>query len=330
MSNLNSTQDFCSWLVTECSSSSEYAGAYFDNNHLLHIATTNLDAINKTISNAMNGISTASESAEYTFDTVEYSYAQLQAAQNTIWSNKAQYGITGIYTLQRKNSVVVESTKDISDTIPELITLTGVSNIYNIIVDNALSTEDTTYLRGGSAISFSSYGCSLSGGIAFSDGTYGFLSSGHNVSVGDTYKYNGVEIGTATTVVCSGNLDISLITRTDTSYVASKLMNDGVTSCSLNGTAIENDSITMFGKSTGSSTGTIIATDYKFGDFTNMIQSDYARASGDSGGAIIASRTSGNTFVGIHRGTYSGYSVATNWGNVKSEYNLNRWSASES
>ncbi len=328
--------DIYSQIVNTCESDPNYGGAYFKNG-VLHIASTNSETTktnilsNYQISYASNG------STIYTVEDAEYTYDELYTAKELLWANRVKYGIVGIYPDAEMNSVVVESYVDISDNIDEMIELTGIERIhFKIVVEEEYDDASLIYMRCGERLTVENkLRCSLAAGIIFPDGTRGYLSTAHGVSVGDKYKYNEVEIGTAEIVVYGGKFDIALIRRTNTNYSASKVMSDGITESSYNGTPILHDSITMYGAKTGSSAGQILAINANFMvngfEFTDMIKSNYKRDSGDSGGAIIAHRSEpyNNVFVGIHKGCSGGYPVATNWKLVSDEFNLNIWAPTE-
>lgn len=327
------TVDIYSIIVDSFSETPNYAGAYFKNN-VLHISTTNVAASE----NFLNQIAISSTEAipEVKFNEVKYTDAELLQARDFYVDNGESWGVIDAYTLPEENTVVV----DVTDLSSPAMMARAYAPILDNVVFNAVGeseiVEDATYIRGGYEIDDITQRKAFSFGCMFkwnSTGEYGFLTAAHNsVQVGDVFTYNGTQIGTAASVQNSGSIDATLIKRTNTSYTGSNKNGTAGVVCTQSGSPIVGDTLTLFGKTTGSSTGTITSITLKSSSgLTNLIKSTCISQSGDSGGALIASRSSGNVFVGINLGhdTSDNSEVGVNWTNIKNTYNISRVSSAE-
>lgn len=327
------TVDIYSEIVDSFAETPNYAGAYFKND-VLHISTTDIDASEEFLNRI--AISSIETIPEVRFNEVTYTDAELLQARDYYVDNGENWGVIDAYTLPEENIVVVD-VNDWSSSVAIARSCAPISdNVVFNSVGNSEIVADTTYIRGGYKIFDATQGGALSFGCMFkwnSTGEYGFLTAAHNnVKVNDVFKYNGVEIGTAASVQNSGTIDAALIKRTNTSYSGSNKNGEAGVICTKSGSPIVGDTITMFGNTTGSSTGEIISVTTKTSSgLTNLIKSTCTSQPGDSGGALIASRDSGNVFVGINHGHTSSdnYEIGTSWTNIKNTYNISRVSKAE-
>lgn len=327
------TVDIYSVIVDSFAETPNYAGAYFKND-VLHISTTDVAASEDFLNQIV--ISSTEAIPEVKFNEVRYTAAELLQARDYYVDNGENWGVIDAYTLPEENTVVVDVT-DLSS--PVAMARTCAPILDNVIFNPVGESEivaDTTYIRGGYKISDSTQGKIFSFGCMFkwnSTGEYGFLTAAHDtVEVNDVFKYNGVEIGTAVSVQNSGAIDAALIKRTNTSYTGSNKNGTSGVICTKSGSPIVGDTVTLFGGTTGSSTGEIISITTKTtSGLTNLIKSTCTSQPGDSGGSLIASRDSGNVFVGINHGhtTSDNYELGVNWTNIKNTYNINRVSSAE-
>ncbi len=338
---IEDTNDIYSIIVDEFSKTTNYGGAYF-NNKILYIATTNIEASEKVKKELISSINHSKNViANVSLNKVKYSYAELSEVRDYITENMEKLSVVGTYTDPKKNAVVVELVEAQENSVELLKQIIGFDNIVVNIVPDLKIVDDATYIRGGYELkrvisSTSSGRGSLGCGIKWSNGDIGFLTTSHGAgSIGDDYKYGSIKIGEIASIKNSGSIDATLIKRTDSSFLPSnKNGSSGVISNS-SGSPIVNDDITMYGYVSNSSTGTVIAIDYAVGGFTGMIKADYSSQSGDSGGALIVSRTSGNVFIGINKGrtvTSSGeiYGLGTKWTTISSQYKITRVVSTES
>ncbi len=327
------TVDIYSVIVDNFSKTPNYAGAYFKNN-VLHISTTDVAASE----NFLNQISISSTEAipEVKFNEVKYTEAELLQARDYYVDNGESWGVVEAYTLPKENVVVVDVT-EFSEQMPIARNYAPIrDNVIFNRVDEGGVVEDATYIRGGYMLADATQGKTFSFGCMFkwnSTGEYGFLTAAHDiVRVGDVFKYGGTEIGTAASIQNSGTIDAALIKRTNTTYYGSNKNGTSGVICTKSGSPIVGDRLTMFGYTTVSSSGEIISITAKTtSGLTNLIKSTCISQPGDSGGALIASRETGNIFVGINLGhsKTDNCELGINWTNIKSKYDISRVSKTE-
>ncbi len=334
---IETTKDSYSIIVDDFSATPNYAGAYIKDD-FLYISTTDVSA-SKTFLSTLSAEENLSieDIANVKFNEVEYTYDELMETSDYFIEHSDSLSVVGTYTDPETNNVVVETS---GIATYALGTNLGFDNVVINYVGETDIKEDSTYLRGGYAISDTTQGkrFSLGCGIKWNaTGEYGFLTAAHDtVQLGDVFKYSGTQFGTVVSAQNSGSIDAALIKRTDTSFLPSnKNGTDGIV-CTKSGTAIVGDTLTLYGSTTGSSQGRIEAVDYTTpSGLTNIIKSTCESASGDSGGALIATRSTGNVFVGINKGrvtTSNGtvYEIGTKWTEIRDTYNVVRLSATES
>ena len=333
---VESADDVYSIIADKYSEQPYYSGCYFDDQTLC-ITVTEIQSAEKYFSELKDAnLSEDFDKVDVRFDVAEYTYAQLSEAKYLLFENAEEYGISGTYTDPMKNCVVVESSFPAEEIYSLMVEKTGIENIIVDEVEEVYAEDESTYLRGGYAISNSTRSTSLSFGTAFkwnNTGTVGFLTAAHSTAqVGDVYKYNGTTIGTASSVQNSGSIDAALIQRTNSSYYGSSKVGTNGYVCTLNGSPITGETVYIFGQHTDGVGATILATDY---NSTSMGMTDLIKTNcsstvdGDSGGAYVSYRTTGNVFVGIHKGAItmsSGarYSIGIKWSNIKNAYGLTR------
>lgn len=334
------TTDFYSVIAENFSQTPNSAGCYFEGD-ILYLSTTNIDETKNFLAELADRENlTADDLSHVGFNEVEHTYAELSETRDYFAQNFASLGVVGAYTNPEDNTVIVETNSPSSAQAISSCTYSSRVNVDNVIFDPVGDldvVDDATYIRGGAAINDTTQGKGFSFGSMIkwnSTGKYGFLTASHgSVQVGDTFKYSGTEIGSVVTSTNSSSIDAALIERTNNSYVGSTLNGDAGMVCTKSGSPIVNETVTMFGRTTGSSTGTILATDYSVGSYTGLIKTDCVSQSGDSGGPIIASRSTGNVFVGINKGhtvnTPETWEIATSWPKIRDKYNLSRVSNAE-
>lgn len=324
---IEDTVDIYSVIVDSFAETPNYAGAYFKNN-VLHISTTDVDASE----NFLNQIAASSTETipEVKFNEVKYTYSELSEIKRYFIDQGRSSGIVGAYTDPEDNKVVIEVVEIPAQFTNENQTIPNADAVMFDQVDGGNIVNDAEYIRGGYALSDTTQGAGRSFGCMFkwnSTGEYGFLTAAHDtVEVDDVFKYSGVEIGTVASVQNSGSIDAALIKRTNSSYTGSNKNGTGGVVCTMSGSPVVGETITMFGKTTGSSTGTVLKTDYEnTNGMTNLILTTCTSQSGDSGGALIATRPNGNkVFVGINKGHVGSNEVGINWTTIKNTYEITR------
>lgn len=335
-----STEDSYSIIVDGFAQKPYYSGAYIKD-ELLYISTTDISASKAFLSElSYNENLPVEDTSNVKFNEVKYTYDELVETSDYFIKNSESLNVIGTYTDPENNTVVIE-TNGVS-TYTNYI-FNDCAKFDNVVIDPVGEVEiydDSTYLRGGYRIINSTQGTafSLGCGIKWSDtGEYGFLTAAHDsVKTKDVFKYNGVEFGTVYAAQNSGSIDAELIKRTNTSYRPSNKNGASGIVCTQSGTAIVGEKVTLFGQTTGSSDGKIVAIDYtSTSGLTNLIKTTCTSASGDSGGALIAIRSTGNVFVGINKGHFTSssgsvYEVATKWTEIRDTYNVTRLYATES
>ena len=334
---IETTEDAYSIIVDNFSDTPNYAGAYIKDN-FLYISTTDISASDAFLSAlSVEENLSAADVANVKFNEVEYTYDELKETSEYFLEHSDSLSVVGTYTNPETNTVVVETSGLTTYALGRNLGFDNV--VVNHVGENEIE-EDATYLRGGYAITDSTQGKGFSFGCGIkwsATGEIGFLTAAHDsVKVDDVFKYNGTQIGTVVSAQNSGSIDAALIKRTDTSFVSSNKNGTAGVVCTKSGTAIVGDTLTLYGKTTGSSTGEIVAVDFTTpSGLTNIIKSTCTSASGDSGGALIATRSSGNVFVGINKGrvTYTNgdvYEIGTKWTEIRDTYGVVRVSSTES
>ena len=313
-----------------------YAGAYIDDGKL-HIAVTDIhdgtSMKNYMLSNELlKERITANELSDIVVEPAVYSYRQLQYAQTAIMSSSDDLNVSYSFIDDKENAVIVGASSW-SDVKKDVVK--SISGIDNVRYETASSTfiDDAVSAVNGAQIVDTTQrrGYSLGSGIMWkSNNKYGYITSGHNTSVGDVFTYNGLELGTVVSRAYSGALDVALIEKSETAVMPGKGLYSSTATCSKSGSPINNESITMYGATTGVSTGKITAKSFSVNwngvAFNNLIKCDYTASNGDSGAPIIANRSDGNVFIGIHKGrdTVNNYTVAVRWDKIRDAYNLLR------
>lgn len=281
---------------------SQYGGMFLDSNGKLNIFAKD-DMSSNSIKSLVVDQSIANTQVVY--HIAKYSYQQLENVCNVLKGSMQELGIDSFYIDEKNNSVVVD-----------IVGLTDEKRqaVLNIITSDkecikftkfSSPTKATTNILCGEGIvdSTKSLAYSLCCGAKWvKSGTtyYGYLTCGHNNAVNDIWTYSGSRLGTEAKRQFSGSVDAALITRSSPPFVqygsSYSFASNGGSYTSPASTYVSGGaypvgtSVTMFGATTGSSTGTISTTTltvtYAGVTMTNMCQASYSTQGGDSGGPI--------------------------------------------
>lgn len=151
-------------------------------------------------------------------------------------------------------------------------------------------------------------------------GKVGFVTAGHVYDTNsNAYSSTGQLIGYCDYSVKSGSADAAFVVVTDYSYT---LSNENLTG--EEHTIWAGDKVTKLGQTIAKSDGQIVSTSINVNSngvhLTDMAESTYLSAGGDSGGAVYLQGS--NKLVGIHQGSATFTAIFTKISNVSSALNV--------
>lgn len=325
-------------MVKENLDPSQYAGLYMENGDL-HILATDKENLSRTIAPLM----ARNTDLEIVIDENEmnYSYAQLRDAQEIVVQNMENLDVFETYVDAKQNKLVMSSPDWTQDEMDAAVSTTGISSeniefvtVSQNTIDNEFipipedSSEVATIeskaskMRPGDALYYttngSRYRASLTVPIVWNrystNKMYGYMTCGHSYDKTGTaiYDSNNTLLGAGSVWDYGGEYDLTLIDREGRTNIATLSLPDD-SAITHTGAPVQGDSITRYGSTSGYVSGEIIATDVNVRHSTTGVvitgfKTDAQVAGGDSGGPVVAHRSSRNVLVGINSTT--SYSAA--------------------
>ncbi|MCR3906747.1 MAG: S1 family peptidase [Tenericutes bacterium] len=172
--------------------SNSFAGAYFDENDVLHInfALEYMDAIYRTYN----------FSDQFEVGYAKYSIKEFEEAIEIISRYFSEYSISKISIDDITNSLVV-TTKVSNENLKE--TLVNLLKIENIVIEfdtDEINTHYTYSVTNGDFFTIKNFGCTVGFAARNSDGDAGFVTAGHCITesgsdVGEDIKIYGSIVG---------------------------------------------------------------------------------------------------------------------------------------
>lgn len=303
----------------------KYGGMYLDDQGILNINTTDMPTIKSYVAKFKSDTQTV------LYNDVKYSYKQLENCYNKLFNSMDKLGISAI-DIDEKNDCINVGVCQLSDVKKQTI-LSSINEDFINFYDLPAPLEDTISLNCGATGNVYNGWFTLTCGATWTSGSthhYGFLSMGHDLTVGETVTNNGYTIGTVQKIQVSGSVDAALIERSTNDFHSTYSFMDLSTynspaSSYVSGGFPTGTAVTMYGASSGTLTGTILSTTWggtiEGVKFTNLVKASYVCSGGDSGGPIkiIYGTNPTYTYVaGINKATASTYSVYTDMNKAKS------------
>lgn len=256
------------------------------------------------------------------FVQVEYSYEELKAYQNVMWSirnhaasdeNNPDMSVwankiysVAINPMNNRVTVLGNDFTSLDYAYCDMLFGDYPYEIDATVIDNELI-EETIELQPGQAINSTGgsigYRCKL-------NGVEGFVTTIHsaNFTSGQAVRIDGVKIGEIVQSVYDGVADFTFVKMTNTNYEVdlgtntnpSYILHDNhyVISMPIGCT------IYMAGRNSNTvRVGKVVYYDYAISNGTSWLIADYASAAGDSGGCVFAGVNGDYCVVGIHNGS---------------------------
>lgn len=309
----------------------DYAGAYIDNNDILHI---------NYIENNSNVVKDSIVDDDVLYDPVKFNYNTLQEIYKFLSSNMNNLSINSVFIDEVNNNVNISVNKDQQDNIIQYLK----SNISGFSIDSIVFSKEKEfkYTESGGSTLQNSIGTFTLGYNAYQSSSqkYGFVTCGHAVSVGSGVKNaSGTVLGKASDVSLGGNLDASFIPYT----TQSKKTSESLTGYNITGTYTSSNlitgmNITKYGYTSQLTQGTIKATSSTISmgsnNLSDQVMMQITQSGGDSGGPVVFNYV-GPLQPGQQRPSYiigiatvtdgNGYGYATKAANINSSFGLSTY-----
>lgn len=293
-----------------------YGGSYVNDEGRLVVLILIAQDFEKTVANTRERAQSVQDAI--LLETCTYSYSQLIEAMEAIdayklgSSAKSDLGlnIQGAGPYNRINQVIVEL-KEVTQASVDAFKKEVCDLPCIQFVTAGEPPVDDVNVNCGDAIACNGSGGSVGYRVRLS-GANGFLTAGHVAkSTSSTNNANSVTYGGTKCAECtkrqqSGSVDAAYCKITNTSYTPTNNVGSNTLSTTIE-TLSEGSIVNLRGKNTQSS-GKILSTSYSgtFSDiyFTNLVQTDYSRAGGDSGGLVYSYYASSGErrTLGTHKG----------------------------
>jgi len=300
-----------------------YGGVYIDNKGVFHVLKVNT-ASSKSNALQMPRINSA---IDYVVDSVDYSYKDISTAADRLDSMMNDLDIVAMGSDVMNNQLTIITSKKLDDSEKQRVK--DIAEFDNIDFQTGERPITDSKVIGGTQIIDEDTDKPYSLGACVSwehnGNTYrGFVTAGHNTSIGDVFSYDDKELGTVETRHFYGDIDASFLENTG-SYSLSNQYLKNVT-CSRSHSAVVNQSVTLYGGTSRTKTGTITSTDYRVNydgvTLRGLCAATYSSKAGDSGGSVIMTYNNIKYIAGIHSGHSSsaGLSFFTNFSRLEDTY----------
>lgn len=328
--------------ITEEGFPESYAGAYVNQElNLVVLLTESATKTEDTLINAQKTLAKAAESNGLIFASANYSYSHLVSLMNDIYQYTSRTdtekddGFSVVYyAIDDYNNCVDVGLEDISvESIAAFKEAVCDSDALSFKVAVAESAVDESVLYPGQEIENHDTNSYASMGFRarkYENGsyTYGFVTAGHAFDWNDDVYIGSSVVGTvdSSSWQCSGNMDATFI-ETVSSYSVSTTISyiGGTLTSAIDANLAQGDPVTMVGRTTQGTTGTVQYISYSFTDsgvsWTDLVAASYNSDSGDSGGIVI-STSSGNYISGIHKGRLLQYAIYSKAQNITTGFGL--------
>ncbi|WP_040198098.1 hypothetical protein [Candidatus Soleaferrea massiliensis] len=311
---------------------SDYAGGYLDENGELVVLTTDdSEETQKQLKNMAGNQDLQVRKAEYSYEYLQSLADKITDYMNSDTANSIIKNSLGTWGVYDDKNCIIATIKDLDTTKIDLfkseISDSGAIRFENqsgeIILDKSLGAGACIKDRVHADYSIG-YRARRSVGGSYE---YGFVTCGHGNAVGDPVYDGMIKIGQITAVKFGGNTDAAFVKITNSDYNITNsiartnktLVAGGYRTVSV-GTTI-NKSGCVNGVGSGQVTSSSFRCSYQGSTFTDLIQSTYPRAGGDSG-CIVYSNDSSPYIVGTHMGaTVDGRSISVKANNIVNSLN---------
>ncbi len=335
-----------------------YAGAYIDDNDVLHIKVVDDETVmgNSFDDDSKKYISVFEEKTgvdnleeDVLFERADVSLKKLLEIQKILEPVMVKYHISATATDEEKNILRITVTDDYQK-----------SDIIAFLKENINDfNEKSVEIVSGGGIFFTAENTSnnaLAGSFCYSDNSsatlgfnayqestnsYGVVTAGHFVGIGDTvFNAKSYSIGTVSASKVSGSIDAAFIPFNSRIIVSDKLNklsspNDTLTGFYPSSSIIQGMATTKIGNASNVNTGVVRSANasaaYMSDIFNDLVYISNTQLTGDSGGPVFTAFTGPisagsirpNTLIGIVTfADYLNYGYASKAANIMNEYGL--------
>ena len=315
-----------------------YAGAYINSNYELVIQLT--EESTKTTASVYEGqetISQATGDSELIYAAAEFSYNELVSVMNDIYQYQSSADQERADTTFQICYYMIDDFNNCVEVGLENVSASSikafkkyVSDSDAIVFSDAEVTDacDDSTLKPGIGLGTGSTGFHI---YKYENGKYieGFVTAAHCYDPGDTITYGTTTVAYAHSSAWQygGDVDaVFCVLESGNSFSSTIAYIGGTLKDGIDANLAQGNPVTMVGKSTQGTSGTVTSISYSFTynstKFTDFVAADYDRNSGDSGGIVISTRTGSNWIAGIHKGVTNSRSVFSKAQNITNELGL--------